>query len=165
MARNNKYQMSFDGLKDVINKYEQLQKEETMRKIRDEGLKAGFHCIQESLKANYHHKGRKVGTDDKPKLNTYYIIHNDTPLSRGKGKSTIGVGFVFDNSIPPLSPNARGGVIGQYLMYGTTVFGTPRVAADKQLYMALLGSSIRKKANQAIEDKAFEEISKLLTEK
>ncbi len=126
-----------------------------MTELREKGLQKGFNHIQSSLAAAWTHDDS--GT-------TYSLkITSDKPLSNRKDKSSIGVGFIFDNSTYPAfidgkwNPDVHGGLVVQYLIYGT-----PRMAADKTLYNSMFSAAVRKEADRQAEQAIHDEINKKL---
>lgn len=153
-----KYGIDFDQFDTIIKNFEELQDEKTMTELREKGLQKGFNHIQSSLAAAWHHSDS--GT-------TYsYKITNDKPLSRNKDKSSIGIGFIFDNEKYPAKIDGKwngdihGGLAAQFLMYGT-----PRIAADKALYNSIFSSAVRKEADRQAEEAINDEIIKKLSNK
>ena len=68
---------------------------------------------------------------------------------------------MFDNSINPNSPDAVGGIIAQYLAYGTTKNGKQVISPDDQLKAAIVGRAIRSKVKKQVEDTCIEEFERI----
>lgn len=150
-----KYGIDFEQFDTIIQNFEELQDEKTMTELREKGLQKGFNHIQSSLAAAWHHSDSGI---------TYsYKINSDKPLSR-KDKSSIGIGFIFDNDKYPAqldgkwNPDIHGGLAVQFLIYGT-----PRLAADKKLYNSMFSSAVRKEADRQAEEAIHDEIIKKLS--
>lgn len=149
-----KYGIDFDQFEALIKNFEELQDEKTMTEIREAGLSKGFSHIQSSVESAWSHGD---GT-------TYGLkIHSDKPLSK-KDKSSIGIGFIFDNSKYPAfiggkyNQDVHGGLVVQYLIYGT-----PRIPADKALYNAMFSSAVRKEADRQAEEEIHNKINEILS--
>lgn len=149
MAHN--YSLEFNGLTAQMKQFDEFAKEETMREIREVALQTSFGVMQGGIQ--YHHGGERT---------IKYKIRSNKPLHKN-GKSTIGIGFIFDNEkYPPkingrYNPDVAGGIVVQYLM-----FGTPHLAADKVLYQSLHSKAVRDNANQAGEDAALKMINEII---
>lgn len=148
---NRTYQMDFEGLDPLIKQFEELAKEETMREIREKGLQKSFAKMQGGIVWN--HNGEKT---------IKYKIYGDKVM-HDKDKSWIGIGFIFDNDkYPPkiggrFNPDVAGGIVAQYLMYGT-----PHLKADRDLWRSLHSKAIREAANKEAEEVAIDIITKKL---
>lgn len=163
------YKLDFSEFDTIIEKFEELQKDRTQKQLREDGLKAAFNHYQNSLKKAYApHNNNPHHNPNVENRTSDFIIRSDKPLSHGKYVSSIGVGFIFDNQkYPPkigenFNPNVSGGIVAQYLMYGTRVFGTPRVEADKNLYNSLFSAAMEKEANKKVEDVVYNKITEII---
>ena len=134
------YSLEFNGLTSLMKQFEELAKEENMRKVREAALQTAFEKMQNGIVWN--HGGDETIT---------YKIKSDKPLHES-GKSTIGIGFIFEKG-----SKDKGGVITQYLM-----FGTPHIKADKALYKSLHSKAVRDAANKAGEDAALKLINEMI---
>lgn len=80
---------------------------------------------------------------------TMKSLKKDARVEWDGSVAAIGVGFKI----------SEGGYPSIFIMYGTTVHGTPRIAPDKKLYNAIYGN---KKKIRELQEKIFaEEIAKL----
>lgn len=151
-----------------ISLLDEKTKDENIHKIVETGLKEGFKVQQNQIKNSWNHStpsDPKISkTKIKKKKTEDFILYDDTPLWSGDYAS-LGTGFLFDNSIDPRSRYAEGGIIAQYLAYGTkTDRGSWHVTPDTRLKAAIASKAIKDKANKAIEEACIKEFEKIFKE-
>ena len=153
-----------------IDLLEEKTRDENIQKIAEKGLSAGFEVQQEAIKNSWTHETPSDSEHRKSKIvkpkTMEYLLYDDTPLWNGKkDMASLGTGFLFDNDIDPMSPNATGGIIAQYLAYGTkTKYGVQKVKPDDKLKRAIVGKAIKDKTQKTIEDTVIEEFGKIFKE-
>lgn len=148
-----------------IKLLDEKTKDENIHKIAEKGLSEGFKFQQDKVKNSWSHENS--GKPRKSKIvkdkTIDYLLHDDTPLWK-KDFASLGTGFLFDNSIDPNSPQAVGGIIAQYLAYGTNKDGQIAIMPDSKLKAAIAGKAIRDQAIKKIEDTCVEEFEKIFKE-
>lgn len=85
---------------------------------------------------------------------TEEAILDDARVVWSGGEASIDIGFDI----------AHGGLSSVFLMYGTTVNGTPRTPKDQVLYDAVYGAATQRKIKKLQEDIFKEAVSKLMGE-
>ena len=99
------------------------------------------HKNLHDIMKNHHRTGKTEAT-----------ILDDSKVVWSGGEASIDVGFDI----------AHGGLPSIFLMYGTTVYGTPRTPKDQRLYDAVYGAATQRKIRKIQEDIFAEAIQKLM---
>lgn len=159
-------EIDLNDFNSYISLLDEKTKDENIHEIIEKGLSKGFELQQSQIKSNWTHentgKDRKNNIQKEKTIN--FLLHSDKPLWNDDYAS-LGVGFLFDNSIDPRSRYAQGGIIAQYLAYGTkNDRGSYNILPDQKLKAAIVGKAIKDKTNKIIEDTIIKEIEKIFDE-
>lgn len=156
--------IDISNLDSLLSLLDESAKDENMQRIAEKGLSEGFKLHQGQIRSDWTHEK----TDDKERKRTKkktieYLLYDDTPLWRSTF-ATLGTGFMFDNTIDPNSPQAVGGIIAQYLAYGTKKNGKQVISPDDRLKAAIAGKAIKDKVNKRVEEACIEEFERIFEE-
>jgi hypothetical protein len=146
-----KFKASWAGLEQLVDKLDDVSKEETLKGIAEKALQSAFPIAQDKIEEAFspHEKGNKNTADYiVEKANVYW---NDD-------SANMGTGFIFDNSVDPTSADAKGGIIAQYIAFGTHLIKNP----DGDLKDAIASKAKRNRAIKEIEKVMRQELIKKL---
>lgn len=123
-----KFKLEFDGLAEMAKRLEKMNL--SVQETAEEALKqthahvtSKIENAMESSRYNFSRTGKTKGA-----------LQRDANIEWEGSTASVPVGFDI----------AGGGLPSIFLMHGTTVHGTPRVAPDKGLYNAVFGAKTRK---------------------
>jgi hypothetical protein len=166
--RNNFIYVDLTDFSNFIDLLDENTKDENIEDAVNKALSAGFELQQKEIDNNWTHTTNNENRKSSKKHTIEYLLHDDTPIWKDNEKASLGTGFLFNNEIPPLSPLAEGGIIAQYLAYGTKEVNKAtgakyrRIKPDDRLKRAIAGKAIKDKVNKLVEDICVEEIEKLI---
>lgn len=137
-----KMSITFDGFEDLAARVDEVAGLEYLRKAVDEALTDTADIIKENLitaAAVYDSKGKKGYAQG----DMYRAIIKDADVHWAGTVATVNSGFDL---------NAKGGFHSIFVMYGTAMYGTPRIRKDQQLYNAIKGTKTKKEIAEKQEE-------------
>ena len=145
--------LDFPGLDKMCRQLEELSSTDTLRKVTEGALKECFVQTQKDVNAaiskspyNFARTGETASA----------VKTSDDVQWSGGTAASIGVGFDISGK-----ETGHSGLASLFLMHGTKVGGTPRIAPDRKLYNAVFGAAARKKRKAICEKALSEAIDKL----
>lgn len=129
-----KMSILFDGFEDLAARVDEVGGLEYLHKAVDEALTETATIIKDNLisaAAVYDSKGKKGYAQG----DMYRSIIQDADVTWEGTIGTVNSGFDLD---------AKGGFHSIFVMYGTAMYGTPRIRKDQKLYDAIKGTKTKK---------------------
>lgn len=123
-----KFKLDFEGMEKLAKRLEEINL--SVQETAEEALKKTHTHVtnkienaMESSRYDFNRTGKTKNT-----------LQRDAKIEWEGSKASVAVGFDI----------AGGGLPSIFLMHGTTVYGTPRVAPDKGFYNAVFGAKTQK---------------------
>ena len=137
-----KMSIDFKNFADYAERLEKLGG--SLEKTVEEALKKSAEYVNGTLH-DLMQRHRRTGKTEE-------TIVDDAKVVWSGGEASIDVGFDI----------AHGGLPSIFLMYGTSVYGTPRTPKDQALYDAVYGAATQRKIRKIQEDIFNEAVMELM---